>query len=381
MGKIIYGKFNAEVIKAIKRALTTNEVSPLFIYGSSGSGKTFLVREMEEEYKGKSALLEARNFNPTLLEDHKDNDLFILEDIQLLPERSPISETLFEIISYFIQNKKQIVFTANCHPSNLRLSERIISRIESGVIVSIKDFDTDSKRRVLKIIGKDLSPEIINRLQNKDIRTISQAIGAVKKARLLGYVSEEEIHEGKTENLEKIGGEFGKFIQEIKKDFPERMVISEEEERLRVAYRSRMFIWVMKGFNTERIKKIIDGPIDQLTREFVSYTNGIQRLIELQKRYGMLNIDKLRENSILSDEEIQEIEESLFNPDRIEWLDRRIDELEGEEGELIEVVKKRPEEGRDELTKKEISTMKMKNLLEELTIDLKDKSFKLLKEY
>ena len=151
MPEIIYGNFNAEVIKAIKKSLRSKEVNPLYIHGPYGSGKSFLVERMKEEYKGKSTIIEASNFDPSLINEYLDYDLFILSDLELLHLRSPIPETLFDILSYYIEKKKQIVFTSDRPPYVLNLSDRIISRIERGVIVTIKPLDRNSRKKVIKI--------------------------------------------------------------------------------------------------------------------------------------------------------------------------------------------------------------------------------------
>jgi energy-coupling factor transporter ATP-binding protein EcfA2 len=390
LSDIIYDNFNAEVIKAIKKALQSSEVNPLYIYGPSGSGKSFLVQKMEKEYNGKSILIEAEEFDPSELNAYRNYDIFILEDIQLLPpklpvpEESPIPEALFEITNYFIENEKQIVFTADCLPSSLNLSNRVISRIEAGVIVPIKEFDKTSKRKVIKILGKELSRKIIDQLTQKDIQTISQAIGAVKKAKLLGYVAEEAESIEKTKSMDssKTKGEFDKFISEVKETFPERFTGSEEEEKLREEYSSKMYVWEMKGFNANRIKKVINGPIDKLTGEFVSFTMDIQRLIELQRFYGMLDIDRLLEKSILPKDETLEIEEALFNPDKVEWLTERINELKDEGDKLIrESELYRMKKEREETLKGTIPPVDIDKLLEELKIDLEYNGFRLIKEY
>ncbi|GAH51168.1 unnamed protein product, partial [marine sediment metagenome] len=103
-------------------------------------------------------------------------------------------------------------------------------------------------------------------------------------------------------------GEFDKFINEIRETFSEEIDKSEKEERLRDEYNSKMYIWKMKGFNTDRIKNVIDGPIDKLTSEFVSFTMDIQRLIEIQRRYGSLDIKRLLNIDIISKKGIEEIE-------------------------------------------------------------------------
>ncbi|MEO0294069.1 MAG: DnaA/Hda family protein [candidate division WOR-3 bacterium] len=394
MKEIIYSKFNIAAIKAIRKALMGREVNPLFIYGPSGSGKSFLVENMQEEFKGKSKLVEAEDINPSLLEECKEINLLIIEDLETIPTTKVIMDILFDLLREFTENEnKQIVLTANRHPKGLNLPERIMAKIEIGVTVPIKEFDPFSKKKVIEILGKGLPKTFLAKLEKKDIRTMSQAIGAVKKVRLFGYVPDErdELREEKEkekeevrkkEEIKKQVGEFEKFIQEVKKGFPEEIVETEKAEILRDEYRAKMFVWEMKGFNTDRIKKVIDKELDLLTGEFVSYTTDIQRLIELQKRYGMLAIDNLIKNGILKEEEKKEIEASLFNPDKVEWLTKTIEKLEEEEDSLAEKVHRRLEiSRRKSLGGRKLSKEKMENLVKILSINLQDESFRLLEDF
>ena len=152
MENIISSKFNTEVIKSIKKALSSKGVNPLFIYGPSGSGKSFLVQNMQAKFKGTSELIKAEEIDSQFIEQFIKNDLLVIEDIQLLKTYKPVPENLLEIIDYFIKNEKQLVLTADRHPRGLNLPNRIVSRIESGVIVPIKEIDSESKRKVLEIL-------------------------------------------------------------------------------------------------------------------------------------------------------------------------------------------------------------------------------------
>lgn len=394
MDKIIYSNFNAEAIKSIKKALTSAEVNPLLIYGSSGSGKTFLIKNIQEDFTGISEIINAKDIDSSLLKEYLKKDLVIIEDMQLLKSSKNSVDTLFEILEHYTKtNYKKIILTADRHPKGINIPDRIISRLESGVIVPIKDFDETSKRKVLGILGQGLSDRFLKKLEKLDISTMSQAIGAIKKVRVLGYVpdekdrlEEEEKRKEKEEKKKKEGkiqaGEFEKFIQDVKRGFPEKFVETEKAETLRDEYRAKMFVWKMKGFNTDRIKKVIDKNLDLLTGEFVSYTTDIQRLIELQKRYGMLVLENLLKNSIISKEEIQEMEEALFNPDKVEWLAKTIGKLEEEEDKIVEQARKRLEVKEKKLMpEKEISKEKINNLNKTLTMDLQEKSFRLIEDF
>jgi len=394
LDKIIYSNFNAEAIKSLKKAITSGEVTPLLIYGPSGSGKSFLVKNMLEEFTGISDIINAKEIDSSLLKDYLNKDLILIEDIQLLKTSKNSMDTLFEILEHYTKtNYKKIILTADRHPKGINLPDRIISRIESGVIVPIKDFDEVSKRKVLEILGHGLSDKFLKKLEKLDIRTMSQAIGAIKRVRVLGYVPDEkdrlEEEEKRKEEEEKQkeegkiqAGEFEKFIQDVKRGFPEKFVETERAETLRDEYRAKMFVWKMKGFNTDRIKKVIDKNLDLLTGEFVSYTTDIQRLIELQKRYGMLAIENLIKNSIISKEENQEMEEALFNPDKVEWLAKTIGKLEEEEDKMAEQARKKLEVKEKKLIpEEEISKEKINNLHKTITMNLNEKSFRLIEDF
>jgi chromosomal replication initiation ATPase DnaA len=394
LDEIIYSNFNVEAIKAIKKALTSGEVNPLLIYGPSGSGKSFLVKNMKEEFTGISEIINAKDIDSSLLKDYLQRDLIVIEDIQLLKTSKNSMDAFFEILEHYTKtNYKKIILTADRHPKGLNLPDRVVSRIDSGVIVPIKDFDEVSKKKVLEILGHGLSDKFLRKLERLDISTMSQAIGAIKKVRVLGYVPDEkdrlkeeekrkEQKEKKEEEIKMQAGEFEKFIQDVKKGFPDRFVETEKAETLRDEYRAKMFVWKMKGFNTDRIKKVIDKNLDLLTGEFVSYTTDIQRLIELQKRYGMLVVDNLIKNSIMSKEENEDIEEALFNPDKVEWLTKTIEKLEEEEDKLAEKARKKLEVTQKELIpEKEISKEKINNLNKTLTMDLHEKSFRLIEDF
>ena len=397
MSEIIYGNFNAEVIKAIKKSFKSKEVNPLYIQGAYGSGKSFLVEQMKHEYKGESIIIEANNFDPALIDEYLNYDLFILSDLELLPSRSPIPETLFQILSYYIDNKKQIVLTSDRPPYTLDLSNRVISRIERGVVVKIKPFDKQSKERAIKILAKDLPPEIIKDLIEEEIETISQAIGTIKRAKVLGYVVKSKEEKDKVKQLlyKKPAGEFDRFVNEIRETFSERIDRTEKEQKLREEYGSKMYVWQMKGFNTDRIKNVIDGPIDKLTGEFVSFTMDIQRLFELQRRYGAVNIKELENNKIISKDDIKDIEKALFDPDKIDYLIMRISEIENKQEKLKEEISKdvkeeKKEDKEEEEIKKDIhkeakveesADIIADKIVEELKIDLDNKSFRFIKEY
>lgn len=111
---------------------------------------------------------------------------------------------------------------------------------------------------------------------------------------------------------------FKEIIKSIEPDIPEVKPENNIVEELREEYKAKMYIWKMKGFNTSRIENVIDGNIDEITSEFVSFTADIQRLIDLQKRYGILEL------KMIPEKEKFDIEKKLFDPDSVSELEYKI---------------------------------------------------------
>lgn len=337
MQVLIYGNFNNEVVNAIKDVITSKEHKPLYVYGPAGMGKSFLMDRMHKKYPGRSKVLKSSDIKKSKMAEWTDFDLLIVEDINTVSSRTPPSKKISELLKYFTENKKQIVFTANCTPSRLKLSKKFISEIKKGVVVSIKKFDAPSKRKVLSTLGKDLSPEILDRLMGDNIKTISQAIKAVEKVReILNILKEERKKEETLKMFEspEESDEFDILTQELSENFLEEMDKSKEDKTIRDKYRSRIYIWEMEGFNTDRVKKVIEDPIDPiigeffLACEFTTFDSEVKQLLYLQERYRLIDVETLLGKSLVSEEELDEIEEALFDPDRVEWVKVRINELE-----------------------------------------------------
>ncbi len=347
MQEIIYGNFNNEVVNAIKKVITLEEFKPLYIYGRQGTGKSFLMKRMSKKYPGASQVLESSDFTNSKTPECFGCDLLILEDINDISSNTSQSDKIFNVLNYFIKNKKQIVFTSSCTPSRLKLPKEFISEVKKGIVVSIKKFDQSSKRKVLNTLGKDLSPEILERLMDDNIKTISQAIKAVEKLKELVYILREEKKEEETlkmlESPEE-NDEFNSLLNEVAESLPVGIGEWEGEKAVRDKYRTKMYIWEMKGFNTSRIKEVIEEPINQVIGEFIlacefdSFTSDIQQLVDLQKRYGFIDVRTLLDNSLINEEEIEEIEKALFDPDKVEWVNMRINEFEMKENEDEEKV-------------------------------------------
>ncbi|EPP35051.1 chromosomal replication initiator protein DnaA [Chlamydia ibidis] len=135
--------------------------NPLFIHGGVGLGKTHLlhavghyVREHHKNLRVHCITTEAfindlvyhlrlksvdkmKNFYRSL-------DLLLVDDIQFLQNRQNFEEEFCNTFETLIHLSKQIVITCDKPPGQLKLSERIITRMEWGLVahVGIPDLET-----------------------------------------------------------------------------------------------------------------------------------------------------------------------------------------------------------------------------------------------
>jgi chromosomal replication initiator protein len=75
----------------------------------------------------------------------------VLDDIQLLAGKERTQEELFNLFNQFLDAERQLVFSAPAHPNTLEgLEERIVSRLEGGLVAELGEPDKDVRRSALE---------------------------------------------------------------------------------------------------------------------------------------------------------------------------------------------------------------------------------------
>jgi chromosomal replication initiator protein len=79
----------------------------------------------------------------------------LLDDIQLLAGKQRTQEELFNLFNQFLDAERQLVFTAPAHPNTLEgLEERIVSRLEGGLVAEVGEPDKEVRRHALERLLK-----------------------------------------------------------------------------------------------------------------------------------------------------------------------------------------------------------------------------------
>lgn len=158
--------------------------NPLFIYGGSGVGKTHLACAIGNEIHRlnpharvlyvsantfKLQYQEAARTNHTtdFLNFYQAIDVLIVDDIQYFAGLKGTQDTFFHILNYLHQCRKQLIFTSDRPPIELKdIEERILTRFKWGLAAEITRPDYQLRRDILLSKmhrdGIELSDEIVD---------------------------------------------------------------------------------------------------------------------------------------------------------------------------------------------------------------------------
>lgn len=167
--------------------------NPLFIYGSSGLGKTHLMHAIGNyivENKNKRVLYVTcekfvedfigitrkknksgnENFDNVEIfkKKYRDIDVLIIDDIQYLGNANQTQQEFFNTFNDLYGNNKQIIISSDRSPEDLKLlEERLITRFNWGIttIISPPDFDLR-----INIINNKIENNMLNNSFPQDVK-------------------------------------------------------------------------------------------------------------------------------------------------------------------------------------------------------------------
>ena len=142
--------------------------NPLFIYGSSGLGKTHLlhaighyamhlkprtkVRYVSSEEFTNDFINAIQNNKPAEFQaQYRDVDILLVDDIQFLQGKDQTQEAFFHTFNNLHDHNKQVVITSDLRPKQLEgFEERMLSRFEWGLITDIQAPEFETRVAILR---------------------------------------------------------------------------------------------------------------------------------------------------------------------------------------------------------------------------------------
>ena len=145
--------------------------NPLLIYGGVGLGKTHLLQAIGNHIYKNTKLKVLYVTSETFINDfiqsvnnvsnrvmamesfkkkYRHIDILLMDDIQYLEKGEQVKEEIFHTFNHLYQNKKQIVFTSDVHPSELKgFPERLKSRFKCGTAADIQVPEYETRCAIL----------------------------------------------------------------------------------------------------------------------------------------------------------------------------------------------------------------------------------------
>lgn len=199
--------------------------NPLFIWGSSGLGKTHLLhaignhiseiypekriicttaKNLVEQFvrattnfsKRSNRQVRSASAEEEMRNHYRNADLLLVDDIQDLKGEGT-TNNFFHTFNYLIERKKQIVLVADRSPEELKLDERITSRFKSGLMVDVQPPTYEMRCAILKNFIKDINipftDESIDLIAEKSSDNIRELEGAVIRANAWATINKQNI--------------------------------------------------------------------------------------------------------------------------------------------------------------------------------------------
>ncbi|NEN75260.1 chromosomal replication initiator protein DnaA [Pelistega sp. NLN82] len=145
--------------------------NPLFLYGSTGLGKTHLMHAIGNEIFQKKELRKIRyihandyyldvvrsvkggglfEYNTQIMQEYQNLDLLLIDDIQFFQNKKSTQEQFFHLFDLMVSKNKQVVISSDTYPKELAdIDARLISRFSSGLTIQIEPPELEMRVAIL----------------------------------------------------------------------------------------------------------------------------------------------------------------------------------------------------------------------------------------
>lgn len=176
--------------------------NPLVIHGGVGLGKTHILHGIghyalshHKKLKVTCITTEAfindlvdhlRNKSVDRMKKHyRSQDILLVDDIQFLQSRLNFEEEFCNTFEALINQNKQIVITSDKPPSELKLSDRMIARMEWGLVANVVAPDLETRVAIVQykaqLKGLNITHEVAFFIAEHIYNNVRQLEGAVNR--------------------------------------------------------------------------------------------------------------------------------------------------------------------------------------------------------
>jgi len=176
LDRYVVGDSNRVAAKAAEMICTQpGQYSPLFLYGSTGTGKTHLLEGIWSRLRYtrpqmRCVFLTSEQFTnyfvsalrgggiPSFRRKYRDVDLLVIDDVQFFAgKRATLVEVLYTVNS-LLESGRQLVLSADRAPGELEmLGPDLAARLQSGVVCRIEMPDMGVRRGILRKLAGEFN--------------------------------------------------------------------------------------------------------------------------------------------------------------------------------------------------------------------------------
>ena len=223
----VVGKPNEFAFNAIKMVAESEDAvmssNPLFLRGGVGLGKTHLMHSaawhIRKNHKWRKVIylsaekfmyqfiVALRNKNIMGFKDYfRSADVLLIDDIQFLGGKDGTQEEFFHTFNSLIDNRKQLIISADRPPSELKdIEERIRSRLGGGLAVDVNSTNFELRLGILHSKAKTLpvvpSDDVLHFLAENIRTNVRELEGSLNKVVAHAMYMNKEITVELTEEL------------------------------------------------------------------------------------------------------------------------------------------------------------------------------------
>lgn len=302
--------------------------NPLFIYGSSGVGKTHLCHaigsKILERFPDKKVLYlsahlfkvqytDARRFNTIndFINFYQSVDVLIIDDIHELSALEKTQNTFFHIFNHLHQNNKQLIMTSDCAPMDLQgVEERLLTRFRWGLTAELGRPDRELRKKIIQnkvlVDGLSISEDVIDYIADKVTENVRDLEGIIVSLMAHSIINNSEIDIDLARRVveQSIKVEEKKItpqsIQDVVSDYYKisKDLIQSNSRKREIVVARQVTMYLTKKL-TELSLSQIGAQVGNRSHATVVYAyNSIKDLCETDKRFRL---------------EVEEIERKLYS--------------------------------------------------------------------
>jgi chromosomal replication initiator protein len=312
--------------------------NPLFIYSSSGLGKTHLVSaignlvqqrdpKLSVEYVTLEDFVEqlhaaiASNEGDRFKQRYGRVDVLLLDDVQFLTGRRETQAELLRLLNALQGTGRQVVMTSDRTPSDIPdVDERLITRLSGGLIVDIGPPDFETRMAILRAKCEERSvrfqPGVIDELATLEFSNIRELHGALNKLIAFQTLGGEQLRKEQVRAMFppqpaprasrpsqqaealKQSGSFQTFVSDI------ASAVAQHVDPWKIKTAEAVAYWRGEGYRTASLERLLQtgGPKTDFEGALRLYLAGIDKLKELEAQVTAVD-GNLGANEVFRDPE------------------------------------------------------------------------------